>query len=142
LAAFYLRNAVALALAEPIGPHMNTTGTRALNNEWTLLIVRQLRRGPLGFNALARGVNAPHAPALSSRLKAMIRDGLVERTVVTLGPPAVTRYSLTPLGRDLAEPATALVDWIESNRGEVEISREKYKVLQAIEANHAEADAH
>ena len=114
---------------------MNTTGTRALTNEWALLIARQLRRGEMGFNELARAVRAPHAPMLSSRLKAMIRDGLLTRTVHTLGPPAVTRYALTDLGRTLAEPAAALTDWIDSNRGEVEVARELYRVKQVMAAS-------
>lgn len=134
--------ALALVPPEPIGRPMNTVGVRALHNEWCHKIARQLRHGASGFNALARAVAAPNAPMLSSRLKAMARDGLVTRTVVTLGPPAVTRYSLTPLGHALAEHATALVDWIESNRGEVEVAREHYRVVQAMAgANDSVADA-
>jgi DNA-binding HxlR family transcriptional regulator len=120
---------------------MNTTGSRALSNQMCLCIARALRPGPLGFCALERAVEAPHPPALSARLKAMIRDGLITRSVVTLGPPAVTRYELTDLGLELAEHATGLMNWINKRRDEVEVAREKYKVLQAIEADHAHAAA-
>jgi DNA-binding HxlR family transcriptional regulator len=108
-----------------------TTGTRALNNEWCLKIARQLRHGPKGFNVLQRAIGAANPPALSTRLKAMIRDGLVTREVISLGPPASTRYTLTALGRQLAEPATALIDWIDTHVDEVEVSRAKYRVASS-----------
>jgi len=104
-----------------------TTGTRALNNEWCLNIARQLRHEPKGFNVLQRAIGAANPPALSTRLKAMIRDGLVTREVISLGPPASTRYSLTALGRQHAEHASALVDWIDAHRDQVEIARAKYR---------------
>jgi DNA-binding HxlR family transcriptional regulator len=105
---------------------MNTSGTRALNNQLCLRIARELRRKPLGFNDIQRAVKAPHPPILSARLKAMMRDGLVTREVISLGPPASIRYHLTDLGRQLAEPATALINWIDTHVDEVEISRAKY----------------
>jgi DNA-binding HxlR family transcriptional regulator len=105
---------------------MNTSGTRALNNQLCLRIARELRHKPLGFNAIERAVKAPHPPELSARLKAMIRDGLVTREVISLGPPASTRYSLTMLGRQLAEPATALIDFIDTHIDQVESARAKY----------------
>jgi DNA-binding HxlR family transcriptional regulator len=110
---------------------MNTSGTRALNNQMCLRIARELRRGSLGFNAIERAVKARLAPELSSRLKAMIRDGLITREVLSLGPPASTRYSLTALGRQLAEPATTLIDFIDTHVDEVEISRAKYVASSA-----------
>jgi DNA-binding HxlR family transcriptional regulator len=59
------------------------------------------------------------------------RDGLVERRVIDLGPPARVEYSLTPLGADLARPASAMVTWVDCRMPEVEVARERYRVLQA-----------
>ena len=88
---------------------------RSLTNAWTLRVAHALRRGPLRFNALDRAINAPNPPMLSTHLKKMARDGLVERVVIELGPPARVEYRLTPLGADLAEPASAMVTWVDQN---------------------------
>jgi DNA-binding HxlR family transcriptional regulator len=107
--------------------------SRALTNQWTLRVAHVLRNGPLRFNALDRAVDAPNPPMLSTHLKKMRRDGLVERHVIELGPPARVEYSLTPLGADLARPASAMVTWVDCRMPEVEVARERYRVLQAQE---------
>jgi DNA-binding HxlR family transcriptional regulator len=103
--------------------------SRAITAEMTLRIVRALARGALRFSEIDRAINATNHPALSARLKKMTRDGLIVRHVHKLGPPAVVSYELTPLGADLAKPASALIDWTEHNGDQVQAARDYYKSI-------------
>lgn len=100
---------------------------RAITSQLTLRIVRALSRGPLRFNQLDRAINAPNAPFLSKHLKKLVRDGIVVRHVDRLGPPAIVRYELTALGRDLSTPASTLLAWVESNAPQIEAAREYHQ---------------
>ena len=110
---------------------MTHTSTGALTSTTTLKIVRALQGGPLRFNALHRAAAAPNTLRLSHRLKLLARDGMVERHVIALGPPAVTEYTLTPLGADLANYAAPLLNWIEAHAGDVAAARDHHKQLVA-----------
>lgn len=96
---------------------------RVIADEMAMRIVAHLRFGPVGFNALDRAVNAPNPMRFSRIVKKLMRDGIIDRRVITLGPPAKTEYSLTSLGRDLSEPASLMVKWIDRNAGEIEAAR-------------------
>jgi DNA-binding HxlR family transcriptional regulator len=91
---------------------MSNVTKRSLTNQWTLRIAHALRNGPLRF---CRAVNSPNPPMLTTHLKKMARDGLVDRVVIELGPPANVEYRLTQLGQELAKPASALVTWVDRN---------------------------
>lgn len=110
---------------------MTTMTNTALISQFTLRIVRALQGGPMRFNALDRAAQAPNPVRLSKRLKLLVRDGIVERRVIQLGPPAVTEYSLTPFGADLAKPAAALIEWTEAHADEVRSARDYHKSLAA-----------
>ncbi len=71
-----------------------------VGDRWTLLILRDLHAGPAGFNELQHGLGVA-SNLLSTRLKSMQEDGLVERA--TDGA-----YRLTPLGVDTAPILAAL----------------------------------
>jgi DNA-binding HxlR family transcriptional regulator len=107
--------------------------TKSISNVWTLRIAHALSGGPLRFNVLDRAVNAPNAPMLSTYLKRMARDGLIARRVIELGPPARVEYGLTPLGLELAKPASELVTFVDRSMPQVDLARERYSVLQAQE---------
>ncbi|MBB3441096.1 DNA-binding HxlR family transcriptional regulator [Rhizobium sp. BK379] len=59
---------------------------------------------------------------LTRTLRALENDGLVSRKVYPTIPPQV-EYSLTTLGRSLAEPLTQLTRWVLSNMSEIERNR-------------------
>jgi DNA-binding HxlR family transcriptional regulator len=72
-------------------------------------------------------------------LAKMIRDGIMRREAVGHAP-LVTEYSLTPLGKSLAEAARPLVQWLDRNSEHVLAQRaasiapkevEKFKVAAA-----------
>ena len=62
---------------------------------------------------------------LTLTLRGLERDGLVTRTVFPTIPPRVD-YALTPLGRDLLEPVSALGDWAIRNQAKIARAREKF----------------
>lgn len=81
-----------------------------VGGRWTLLIVRELLTGPKRYSDLQAGLPGIATNLLSSRLRRMEEERLVERR--DLPPPAgSTVYDLTQLGMDLAEPVHALVRW-------------------------------
>ena len=58
-------------------------------------------------------------------LRKLERDGLVERTVFAVIPPRV-EYALSPLGRTLITPVTALADWAVTHHDAIKGSRARY----------------
>ena len=81
-----------------------------LGERWTLLIVRELLTGPKRFSDLAWGLPGIATNLLSTRLKSMVANGIVQQR--DLPPPAAcTAYELTPRGRQLEDVVYALVRW-------------------------------
>ena len=80
-----------------------------LSARWTLHIVRALLGGTRRFNELSRelGVNPR---TLSSRLRALEKEGVIQRTMICEKPPAV-EYSLTDKGRALNCVMEDLAAW-------------------------------
>jgi DNA-binding HxlR family transcriptional regulator len=62
---------------------------------------------------------------LSSTLKVLERDGLVDRTVLPSVPPQV-EYALTDLGRELLRPVSALAEWTAANTPRIMAARAEY----------------
>jgi len=108
--------------------------TRTVTRELTLRILCRLQHGPARFNELARLLDAPSPPLLSKHLKKLMRDGIVERHVHQLGPPAITSYLLTDLGRSMLEPATAMLQWVDNHRGQIETAREMDNMRRIADA--------
>lgn len=94
-------------------PHQQLCGLAlALNlvaDHWTLLVVRELLPGPRRFSDLRASLAPVASNLLSSRLKEMSAQGLVEAVVLT--EASVAAYALTPRGRELREVVDALVRW-------------------------------
>lgn len=78
-----------------------------LGGAWTPNIVWHLAAGPRRFGQLKRELDPISGKVLTARLRRMVDDGLVTRTVEPSSPPAVT-YALTELGHEL-EPAIAAI---------------------------------
>ncbi len=81
-----------------------------IGDRWTLLIVRELLRGPRSFAALRRGLDGVSTALLTERLQSLVADGLVVRGDGPQRSKAVT-YALTASGRDLEPVLLALVRW-------------------------------
>jgi DNA-binding HxlR family transcriptional regulator len=91
-------------------------------DKWTALVIYALAGGTLRYGELQRTVRGVSQKMLTQTLRALERDGLVRRTVYPVVPPRV-EYDLTPLGRTLIEPLSALCHWAERHFPEVEKAR-------------------
>lgn len=95
---------------------------RRVGDKWTILVIVLLGRRPHRFNELHRGIETISQRMLTRTLRGLEDDGLVHREVFPTNPPAV-EYSLTPLGRSLLEPLSALADWALEHHPEIAAAR-------------------
>src|SRR5580698_8718459 len=96
-----------------------------IGDKWSMFVVSRLGAGPMRFNELRRSIGSISQRMLTLTLRGLERDGLVTRTVFPTIPPRVD-YALTPLGRDLLEPVSALGDWATRNQAKIARAREKF----------------
>lgn len=73
------------------------TTQRLIQGKWAILIMKYLKDGPVRFNELQRKMPKMTHATLSTQLKQLMEEGLVERTVKSDMPPVV-EYSLTEIG--------------------------------------------
>ncbi|MFI0444488.1 winged helix-turn-helix transcriptional regulator [Actinomadura sp. 6N118] len=92
--------------------------------KWTVLIVDALLEGTMRYTDLRRRIDGVSQKMLTQTLRSLEADGFVTRTVHPTIPPRV-EYDLTPLGRSLAEPITALRQWTETHINEIEQARNR-----------------
>ena len=96
-----------------------------VGDKWSVLVVTRLGAGPMRFNELRRAIGGISQRMLTLTLRGLERDGLVIRTVFPTIPPRVD-YALTPLGRDLLQPVSALGEWATRNQAKIARAREKF----------------
>ncbi|MFK4122340.1 winged helix-turn-helix transcriptional regulator [Streptomyces longwoodensis] len=97
--------------------------------KWTVLVVDALLDGTLRYTDLARRIEGVSQKMLTQTLRGLEADGFVTRTVYPTVPPRVT-YELTPLGRSLAEPISALREWTETHIKEIERARARARIAR------------
>ncbi len=98
-----------------------------VGDKWSVLVVTRLGSGPMRFNELRRSISGISQRMLTLTLRGLERDGLVTRTVFATIPPRVD-YQLTPLGRDLLVPVSALGEWAIRNQSKIARAREQFDV--------------
>src|SRR4029078_10458961 len=91
-------------------------------DKWTCLIVYALVDGPLRHGQLRRAIDGISQKMLTQTLRSMEADGLGQRTVFDVVPPAV-EYRLTPLGETLKEPLVAICTWAMEHLPEMQAAR-------------------
>jgi len=96
-----------------------------IGDKWTVLVIVTLSRGSLRFSEIEREIGNISKKMLTSTLRALERDGMVERAVTPTRPPRVD-YTLTELGRELREPLMALGEWARINAGRIEQARRRF----------------
>ena len=94
-------------------------------DKWTVLLLGLIDAGPMRFNQLRRAIEGLSQKMLSQTLKGLERDGLIARRAFATVPVTV-EYSITPLGRTLAEALAPLTGWASDHIGEVLQARERY----------------
>ncbi|MFD8491728.1 winged helix-turn-helix transcriptional regulator [Amycolatopsis sp. NPDC059657] len=85
-----------------------------ITGRWSTLIIAALKPGPLRFFELRDKIDGVSEKMLSQKLRLLVRDGLIDRTVEPSVPPKVS-YELSELGRGVSRPLDGLVRWIAAN---------------------------
>lgn len=84
-------------------------------NKWALLIILVLSENePIRYNELGRKIPDISSRVLSSTLRTLESDGLINRTLYHEVPPRV-EYSLTETGRTLVPIIINLTEWVQKN---------------------------
>lgn len=96
-----------------------------VGGRWTVMVIGALADGPQRFGQLQRRAGGISAKVLTQVLRALVRDGLITRTMFPEVPPH-TEYRLTPLGTQLIAPLDGLRAWAEGNIGSILAAREAH----------------
>jgi len=98
---------------------------RHVTSRWGVLVLVALLSGErLRFAELRRRIGGVSEKMLAQTLQALEADAIVLRVAHPVVPPHV-EYSLTPLGREVAERVQDLADWIEGSMPAIEQARLK-----------------
>ena len=73
---------------------------KLLSGAWTLEIIFYLRQGALHFGALRRTLGSVSSKVLTTRLRELERNRVIERRVLGGKPPQV-EYRLSEMGQEL-----------------------------------------
>lgn len=98
-----------------------------LGDQWSLLVILQLKDGPARFNAMKRAIGDISQRMLAVTLRHLERDGLVSRTVFPTTPPQV-EYALTDLGHTLVVRVGGLAEWATENHAAIRRARKTFDV--------------
>lgn len=85
------------------------TSQKLLQGKWAILIMHALSQGPKRFGELQRELDITQA-TLSSQLKNLESEGLINRTLYPEVPPRV-EYSLTEIGREFQPVLDSIEVW-------------------------------
>lgn len=96
-----------------------------VGERWTGLVLLALEPGTQRFSELRRRIQGITQKMLTQTLRALERDGVVERRVFATVPVTV-EYTLTPLGQSLASAIAGLRAWSYENIGEILAARSEY----------------
>lgn len=113
----------------PGGPQLTQAHRELLDqvlDKWSLQVLDALcEHGPLRFNDLRRAIPVVTQKSLTTALRRLERNGMVDRVVTNTRPVAV-EYRLTPLGRSLQDLIDALLRWATGTLPEVERARIRF----------------
>lgn len=96
-----------------------------VGDKWAVLVLGLLVDQPTRFNQLRRTIKGISQKMLSQTLKSLERDGLVKRRAIATVPVTV-EYSISPLGRTLAQAVDPLRLWAERNVKDVLAAQRRY----------------
>ena len=89
-----------------------------VTSKWGVLVIVALAESPLRWGGLRRRIEGVSEKMLAQTLRTLEADGFVLREAQPMIPPRVD-YSLTPLGRGLADRLIPLVTWVGNNADEI-----------------------
>jgi DNA-binding HxlR family transcriptional regulator len=93
--------------------------------KWAILAIAALSRRSARFNQLRRTLRGVTQKTLTQALRRLERSGMISRAVLDTAPISV-EYAITPLGRTLAGPFSAIHRWTQSYQSEVEAARRRF----------------
>lgn len=96
-----------------------------IGDKWTIEVIHKLGQGSMRFTELRRAIGAISQRMLTVTLRALERDGLVERTVYPVVPPRVD-YRLTTLGHTLLGVVCQLMSWSVDHADDIDRARAAY----------------
>ena len=105
-----------------------------LGDKWTVLLLITLAKKPnhkARFGEIKKEIPDISQRMLTTTLRSLERDGLLERTVYPEVPPKV-EYELTKRGVSILKPMDGLVDWIEDHWSEIKKTRIKFDKKQGL----------
>jgi len=109
---------------EPACPTRQIVGR--IGDKWTLLVLYALAGNRVRrYTELRAEVKGVSQKMLTQTLRALERDGLVDRHVHATVPPRVD-YSLTELGASLGTAIATIRTWAYDHVEEVESARDRY----------------
>lgn len=85
-----------------------------VTSRWGVLVLLVLGDGMHRFSEMRRKIGGVSEKMLAQTLQALEADGFVRRKSLPVVPPHV-EYTLTALGREVAEQVGGLSEWIELN---------------------------
>ncbi|WP_129665616.1 winged helix-turn-helix transcriptional regulator [Phytoactinopolyspora endophytica] len=94
-------------------------------DKWSLQVLDKLCEQHSRFNDLRRTIPVITQKSLTTTLRRLERNGMVERVITSTRPLAV-EYRITPLGKTLQELIDALLRWSAVNMPDVERARERF----------------
>lgn len=81
-----------------------------MGDKWKVLIVRDLLTGTKRFGELKKSLTGISQKVLTQHLRAMEKNGLIDRKVYAQVPPKV-EYTLTDVGQSLKQVHDAMLKW-------------------------------
>ncbi|WP_091229472.1 helix-turn-helix domain-containing protein [Microbacterium sp. 3J1] len=97
-----------------------------LLDKWSLHVLDQLcEQGALRFNELRRAIPTITQKSLTSTLRRLERNGMIDRVVLSDRPVAV-EYRIAPVGHSLQELIDALLRWTTTHLPDVRLARERF----------------
>lgn len=96
-------------------------------DKWSLLVLLVINEaGIVRFNELGRMIPDISTRVLSTTLKTLEADGLIDRKVYAQVPPKV-EYTLTDTGRSLIPLIIQLTEWAQQHMKNVMTHRRRYE---------------
>jgi DNA-binding HxlR family transcriptional regulator len=101
-----------------------------IGERWTGLVLLALHGETQRFSALRRQIEGISQKMLTQTLRALQREGLLERQAFATVPVTV-EYSLTPLGESLCQVIEGLRTWAYTNEVTMNSARQAYDRQQS-----------
>lgn len=95
-----------------------------LTSRWGALVLVSLHSGTKRFSELCRAIDDVSERMLTKTLQELEADGMLIRKSYNTVPPQVD-YTLTEFGTEASNKMFELVDWLETNLGNILASQNK-----------------